>query len=123
MSAAEARARLSRGGLGWALTALVCQHLTVARIAETLGVSRNTANDAVLAEGRQVLIADPHRFDGVPGDWRRRARVAAYPPRRQVRHCDHRSHPGPRRDRPGPARLLDMVEGRSKQVFKTWLAT
>lgn len=22
----------------------------------------------------------------------------------------------------GPARLLDMVEGRSKQVFKTWLA-
>jgi len=26
------------------------------------------------------------------------------------------------RDRPGPSRLLDMVEGRSKQVFKTWLA-
>ena len=28
----------------------------------------------------------------------------------------------PIRDRTGPARLLDMVEGRSKQVFKTWLA-
>ncbi|MET3808766.1 transposase [Nakamurella sp. UYEF19] len=27
--AAEPRARLSRGGLRWALTALVCQHLTV----------------------------------------------------------------------------------------------
>jgi len=27
----------------------------------------------------------------------------------------------PVRDRTGPARLLDMVEGRSKQVFKTWL--
>jgi transposase len=26
------------------------------------------------------------------------------------------------RDRTGPARLLDMVEGRSKAVFKTWLA-
>jgi transposase len=26
------------------------------------------------------------------------------------------------RDRTGPARLLDMVEGRSKQAFKTWLA-
>jgi transposase len=26
------------------------------------------------------------------------------------------------RDGTGPARLLDMVEGRSKQVFKTWLA-
>ena len=28
----------------------------------------------------------------------------------------------PIRDRTGGARLLDMVEGRSKQVFKTWLA-
>jgi hypothetical protein len=28
----------------------VCQHLTVARVAEGLGVSWNTANDAVLAE-------------------------------------------------------------------------
>ena len=26
------------------------------------------------------------------------------------------------RDGTGPARLLDMVEGRSKQAFKTWLA-
>ncbi len=28
----------------------------------------------------------------------------------------------PHRDGTGPARLLDMVEGRSKQAFKTWLA-
>jgi transposase len=28
----------------------------------------------------------------------------------------------PIRDRTGPARLLDMAEGRSKQAFKTWLA-
>ncbi len=28
-------------------------------------MSWNTANDAVLAEGRCVLIKDPHRFDGV----------------------------------------------------------
>ena len=63
--AAQPRARLSLGGLRWALTALVCQHLTVARIAEGLGVSWNTANEAVLAEGRRVLIADPHRFEGV----------------------------------------------------------
>jgi len=28
----------------------------------------------------------------------------------------------PIRDDTGPARLLDMVEGRSKQAFKTWLA-
>ena len=42
----------------------MCQHLTVARVAEGLGVSWNTANDAVLAEGRRVLIEDTHRFDG-----------------------------------------------------------
>lgn len=28
----------------------------------------------------------------------------------------------PVRDRSGPARLLDVVPGRSKAVFKTWLA-
>ena len=35
--AAEPRARLSRRALRWALEALVCQHLTVARIAEAPG--------------------------------------------------------------------------------------
>ena len=46
--AAEPRARLSRRALRWALEGLVCQHLTVARIAEALAVSWDTANDAVL---------------------------------------------------------------------------
>lgn len=39
---------------------IVCQHLTVARVAEGLGVSWNTANDAVPPRGRRVLIEDPH---------------------------------------------------------------
>jgi len=60
----RARAKLSRRGLRWALEAVVCQHLTVASVAEGLGVSWNTANDAVLAEGKRVLIDDPDRFDG-----------------------------------------------------------
>jgi hypothetical protein len=63
--AAEPRAKLSRRGLRWALEAIVCQHLTVARVAEGLGVAWNTANDAVLAEGKRVLINDENRFDGV----------------------------------------------------------
>ena len=63
--AAEPRAKLSRRGLRWALEGMVCQHLSVARIAEGLAVAWNTANDAVLAEGRRVLISDPARFDGV----------------------------------------------------------
>ena len=45
--------------------ALVCQHLSVARVADGLAVSWNTANNAVLAEGQRVLIEDPDRFDGV----------------------------------------------------------
>ncbi len=63
--AAEPRARLSRRGLRWALEGIVVQHLTMARVAEGLGVAWNTANDAVLAEGRRALIEDPDRFDGV----------------------------------------------------------
>jgi transposase-like protein len=63
--AAEPRAKLSRRGLRWALERIVVQHLTIARIAEGLGVSWNTANAAVLAEGQRVLIDDPARFDGV----------------------------------------------------------
>ena len=63
--AAEPRAKLSRRALRWALRAVVCQHLTIARVAEALDVSWHTANDAVLAEGRRVLIDDPSRLDGV----------------------------------------------------------
>jgi hypothetical protein len=37
--AAEPRAKLSRRALRWALEGIVCQHLTVARVAEGLGVS------------------------------------------------------------------------------------
>ena len=44
--AAEPRAKLSRRALRWALEGIVCQHLTVARVAEGLGVAWNTVNDA-----------------------------------------------------------------------------
>jgi transposase-like protein len=64
-AAAEPRAKLSRRGLRWALEAIVVEHLTVARAAECLGVAWNTANHAVLAEAKRVLIDDQHRFDGV----------------------------------------------------------
>jgi hypothetical protein len=63
--AAEFRAKLSRRGLRWTLEGNVVQHLTVSRVAERLAVAWNTANDAVLAEGKRVLIEDQARFDGV----------------------------------------------------------
>ncbi|MEJ7648245.1 MAG: ISL3 family transposase [Nakamurella sp.] len=118
-AAAEPRARLSRGGLRWALQALVCQHLTIARIAEALAVSWNTANDAVLAEGKRVLIDDPHRLDGVEvigvdeHVWRHT--------RKGDKYVTVIIDLTPIRDKTGPARLLDMVEGRSKAAFTTWL--
>ena len=119
--AAEPRAKLSRRGLRWALEGIVVQHLTVARIAEGLGVSWGTANDAVLAEGQRVLIADPKRFDGVrvvgvdEHVWRHT--------RKGDKYVTVVIDLTPIRDDTGPARLLDMVEGRSKQAFKTWLAS
>ncbi|HAM45932.1 MAG TPA: ISL3 family transposase [Propionibacteriaceae bacterium] len=118
--AAEPKAKLSRRGLRWALEGIVVQHLTVARIAEGLAVSWNTANDAVLAEGKRVLINDPHRYDGVTTIgvdehvWRHTRRGDKY-----VTVIIDLTGP---RTGSGPARLLDMVEGRSKHVFKQWLS-
>jgi transposase len=117
--AAEPRAKLCRRGLRWALEAIVVQHLTIARVAEALGVAWNTANVAVLAEGQRVLIDDEHRFDGVTAIgvdehvWRHTRRGDKY----VTVIVDLTGI----REGTGPARLLDMVEGRSKQAFKAWL--
>ncbi|GLW98907.1 ISL3 family transposase [Microtetraspora sp. NBRC 16547] len=118
--AAAPRSRFSRAAVTWALVALVCQHLTVARVTEALGVAWSTANDAILAEGQRVLISDPHWFDGMSvigvdeHVWRR------------TRHGDKYVTViidlTPVRGGTGPARLLDIVEGCSKQSFKKWLA-
>lgn len=118
--AAEARAKLSRGGLAWALEGLVLDHLPVSRIAAGLGVDWTTANDAVLAEGTRRLIDDPHRFEGVEvigvdeHVWRHT--------KRGDRYVTVIIDLTPARDGSGPARLLDMIPGRSKKVFKAWLA-
>lgn len=104
--------------LRWALQALVCQHLSAARIAESLAVSWDAANDAVLAEGRRVLIQDPHRFEVVAAigvgehGWRHT--------RKGDKEVTVIVDLTPVREWTGPARLLDIVEGRSKAVFKTW---
>ena len=96
------------------------QHLSMARVAEGLGVAWDTANDAVLAEGRRVLIDDPHRFDGVTTIgvdehvWRHTRRGDKY----VTVIIDLTGI----RAETGPSRLLGMVEGRSKHAFKTWLA-
>jgi transposase len=106
--------------LRWALSALVVDHLTVARVADHLGVGWHTANTAVLAEGRRRLIEDPTRFDdvtviGVDEHAWRHTRLGD-------RFVTVIIDLTPVRDGTGPSRLLDMVEGRSKAVFAAWLA-
>jgi hypothetical protein len=84
------------------------------------GVGWNTASNAVLAEGKRVLINDPARFDGVrvigvdEHVWRHTRRGDKY----VTVIIDLTGI----RDGTGPARLPDMVEGRSRQAFKTGLA-
>jgi len=118
--AAPRRAKISRGGLAWGLAGIVLDHLSVSRVAAGLGVSWSTANTAILTEGRRRLIDDPSRFDNVTTIgvdehvWR------------HTRHGDKYVTViidlTPVREGTGPSRLLDMVEGRSKAVFKQWLA-
>lgn len=79
------------------------------------------ANTAVLAEGERSLINDPTRCEGVRviGVDEHVWRHTPYGDKFVTVILDLT----PIRDRSGPSRLLDMVPGRSKQVFKTWLAS
>jgi hypothetical protein len=65
MKAAAPRAKLSRHAVLWALKSVVIDRLSIARVAAGLGTSWHTVNDAVLAAGRELLINDPNRLDGV----------------------------------------------------------
>lgn len=59
------RSKLSVHAVLWALRAVVIDRQSMARVAATLGVSWHTANTAVLGAGRELLINDPTRLDGV----------------------------------------------------------
>lgn len=82
-------------------------------------MSWNTANRAILAEGRRLLIDDPTRFDDVTvigvdeHVWQHT--------KRGDRFVTVIVDLTPVRAKTGPARLLDMVERRSKAVFTAWL--
>ncbi|WP_456303091.1 hypothetical protein [Streptomyces mirabilis] len=61
-AAAASRVKLSTQAVVWALKIVVIDRMSIARITAGLGVSWNTVNDAALATGHQLLIADPTRF-------------------------------------------------------------
>jgi transposase len=117
--AAEPRAKLTRTALSWGLHALVVDHRSVLSICRDLRLSWNATNAAILAEGQRRLIDDPTRFDGV--------RVIGVDEHvwRHVRGRDKYVtviiDATPVADGTGSSRLLDMVEGRSKEVFASWL--
>lgn len=113
--------KLTAGAVTWSLAAVVLDSMSIHAVSRNLGAAWNTVNTAVLQAGYKHLISDSHRFDGVS--------VIGVD-----EHCWR--HKGPwtsryvtviidltPRSSGGPARLLDMVDGRSKEVFKTWLAT
>jgi len=112
-------AKLSHAAALWALKSVVIDRLSIARVAANLGVSWHTANDAVLDTGRRLLIDDPNRLTGVrvlgvdEHVWRHT--------RWGNRYVTVVIDLTPVADGTGPARLLDMVPGRSKQTFITWL--
>lgn len=118
-SAAPERAKLSHGAIRWALTAIVLDHLSVSRVAAHLGVAWHTANNAIINEGRRLLFNDPTRFDGVTvlGVDEHVWRHTRYGDRYVTVVIDLT----PVRNKTGPARLLDVLDGRSKQAFKQWL--
>lgn len=79
-------------------------------------MSWSAANPAVLAEGKRRLIDDPARFDGVTtiGVDEHIWRHTRYGDKYVTVIIDLT----PARNKTGPARLLDVVEGRSKAVFE-----
>lgn len=120
-AAAAPRSKLPRHAVLWALTSVVTDRLSITRLAAGLGVAWNAANDTVLTAGLHLLINDPARFDGVRviGVDEHVWSHTGYGPKYVTVIIDLTPIRAPK----GPSRLLEMVPERSKQVFKTWLAS
>lgn len=118
-AAAPGRGKLSRDAVFLALKSIVIDRLSVARVAANLGVAWNTCWDAILAAATTLLPESHERLAGVSTIgvdehvWR------------HTRHGDKYVTViidlTPTRTNTGPSRLLAVVEGRSKRVFKSWL--
>ncbi|AOG27549.1 ISL3 family transposase [Cutibacterium avidum] len=117
--AAGPRAKMTRAAVCWGLEALVVDRLSISRIAAALGVAWDTANTAILDAGQQLLIEHPGRLNGVEvlgvdeHVWRHT--------RLGDKYVTVIIDLTPVRDGSGSSRLLAMIPGRSKAVFRTWL--
>lgn len=114
---ASGRTLLSRAAVDWALRRVALESASVAACARTLGCSWNALDRAVRAAGMRILSeSDPYgavtRIGVDEHVWRHGASGDRYvtvivdlTPRADGR----------------PARLLDMVPGRSAQVLREWM--
>lgn len=113
------RSILTRSAAAWALEAVAVDNMAVSRVAARLGVGWDAANDAVLKAGIKALrpLEDRLTGAGVIGIdehvWRHR---------RGERCVTVIIDLTPVRDGAGPARLVDMIPGRSKKALACWLA-
>ncbi len=102
-----------------AVAEVVLRSKSVLACARDPACSWDMVNDAVLSRGLGHLVGDERRFDGArmlgvdEHVWRHAPRGGRY--------VTVAVNPTPRRDG-RPARLLDMVEGRSGRAFADWLA-
>ena len=118
-SVAGPRSILTRSAAAWALEAVAVDNMAVSRVAARLGVGWDAANDAVLKAGIKALGPLEDRLTGArvigidEHVWRHRGR------QRCVTVIIDLT---PVRDGAGPARLVDMIPGRSKKALASWLA-
>lgn len=117
---AAPRAATTLRATRWILQRLVLDRMSVKAIATTLGLSWNTVNTLALGAAREIVYAPTH-LAGV--------RVLGVD-EHKWKHVTGAGDPSfvtvivdltPLVDGAGPARLLDMVAGRSAEVLTSWL--
>ncbi|WP_460581641.1 ISL3 family transposase, partial [Gordonia jinhuaensis] len=114
------RAQVTRRTTTWILRAMIVDKMSVTAVAAAIGMSWNTVNNLALDAARSLASA-PARLDGV--------RVLGVD-EHKWKHVRGKGDSSfvtvlvdltPIVDGTGPARLLDMVAGRSKAALKDWL--
>ncbi len=106
----------------WILQRLAIDRMSVAAIAKSLDIGWDTVNQVALDQARELVYGDPNHLAGV--------RVLGVD-EHKWKHRRGQGDPSfvtvivdltPNVDGTGPARLLDMVPGRSAEVLRRWLA-
>ena len=105
----------------WIVTRIVVDKMSVSAVAANLGIAWTTVNQIALAAARRLVYTSGHlggvRHPGV--DEHKWKHVRGQGDSSWVTVLIDLT---PVIDGTGPARLLDMIPGRSKQVLKTWMA-